>query len=194
MKIHIKLLCVFAVSIFIYSCNVSDKTKTVALSETIDVFPDDWLGEWIGELKIYSGTKLKQTIEMGLTILPIDGTDRHSFIIRYGEDVEASKRRYELVTIDKEKGLFKVDEKNDIEMEAYYLGGKFFQRFEVMGNLLFGSIEKQGNRLVWEMVSGKMDPVSTTGDTIIMEEEIPPVKAYPIKVFQKGVLKISSSK
>lgn len=194
MKVYLKILYAITVSIFIYSCNALDNTQSVELSETIDIFPDDWLGEWTGDLKIYSGTALKQTIEMGLTILPISDSDRHSFVIRYGEDVEASKRKYELVTIDKEKGLFKIDEKNDIEMEAYYIGGKFFQRFEVMGNLLFGSIEKEGDKLVWEMVSGKMEPVSTSGDTIIMEEEIPPVNAYPIKVFQKAVLKINSSK
>ena len=176
-------------SIFCTCCKTTDNAIEEKLTQGIDVFPDDWLGDWSGDLKIYSGTELKQTISMGLLLQPILGTDRHTFTIRYGEDIESSKRKYELVTIDKEKGLFKVDEKNDIMMEGYYIGGKFFQRFEVMGNLLFGTIEKQGDNLVWEMVSGKMEPVSTSGDTIILDEEIPPVNAYPISVFQKAILK-----
>ena len=178
----------FLFSILLFGCKSIDTIKSKKVDVVAETFPDDWLGDWVGELKIYNQNKLQQTIPMGLKMETTLDSDRHTFIIRYGEDIDASIRNYELITVDKEKGLFKIDEKNDIVLEGYFLGGKFFQRFEVMNNLLFGTIEKQGGQLVWEMVSGKMDPVSTSGDTIILKEEIPPVNAYPIKVFQKAIL------
>jgi len=183
-----KVVWLVLFSLLLFDCKTTDTITDHKIENKASVFPDDWLGDWVGELKIYSGNELRQTIPMGLRIEPKADSDNHTYIIRYGDDVEASKRNYELITIDKEKGLFKIDEKNDIILEGYFLGGKFFQRFEVMGNLLFGTLEKQGDQLVWEMVMGKLEPVSTSGDTIILEEEIPPVNAYPIKVFQKAIL------
>jgi len=188
MKWYPNLIGLILISLLLFNCKTTDTITVIQEEKKAAVFPEDWLGDWEGALKIYVDNKLKQTIAMGLSIEPIVGTDKHTYVIIYGEGEEASERNYELITVDKEKGLYKIDEKNDIVLEGYYLGGKFFQRFEVMGNLLFGTIEKQGDQLVWEIVSGKLDPVSTSGDTIILEEEIPPVNAYPIKVFQKAIL------
>lgn len=151
-------------------------------------FPDSWQGEWQGELEIFNATGKVQSLPMELHILPLE--DAWTWTIIYGEDKEAGKRAYELHEIDKSKGLYFIDEKNTIKLEAYLLGGKFYQRFEVMGSLLMTSTEKVSeDELRWEIISGKLEPVSTTGGQEFEGEEIPPVNAYGINVFQRAVLK-----
>ena len=164
---------------------VNAQTDSTALT-----FPATWEGVWAGKLEIYNRKGKAQELPMELHILPIDGTERYSWTIIYGEYKEAGKRDYELVTVDAENGVYAVDEKNSIQMEGYYLGGKFFQRFEVMGNMLLTTNEKiDDNTLTWEIISGSLEPVSSTGKQEVDGEEIPEVKAYPINVLQKAVLK-----
>ena len=50
-------------------------------------------------------------------------------------------------------------------------------------------LEKTGpDTLVFEIVTGKETPISTTGNTKQGEEDIPEVKTYPIGVYQRAVL------
>ena len=127
---------------------------------------------------------------MELHILPIDSSDNHTFYIIYGEDKVAGKRPYELVTIDAEKGIYAVDEKNSIQMEAFLLDNTLIQRFEVMGTMLITINEKiDDNTITWQIISGSLDPASITGKQEIDGEEIPEVKGYPIKALQKAILK-----
>lgn len=153
-------------------------------------FPQSWEGIWAGELSIYDKTGVKQTIPMELHIQPIDTSDNHTFWIIYGEDKDAGKRAYELVTIDADNGLYAIDEQNSIQMEAYLLDNQLIQRFEVMGNMLITINEKvDENTITWTIISGSTTPVSSTGKEEIEGEEIPEVKTYPLKIVQKAILK-----
>lgn len=152
-------------------------------------FPETWKGEYTGELKIYTGSGLQQSIPMELHILPIDSSTNYTWTIIYGEDKEAGKRDYELMCLDKEKGLYKIDEKNSILIEAYLFGETLIQRFEVMGTLLEVKTEKiNDNQLSWTITSGKKDKTGTTGDTVQEGEEIPPVNAFSLSNMQKALL------
>lgn len=153
--------------------------------ESID-FPKDWRGKWKGDLMIYSGLGLQYQIIMELYIEPIPETDNHSFTIIYDSDKGIDKRNYELITVDKDQGLFLVDEKNTILIESYFIAGKWFQRFEVLDNMLYCTIEEMGDQLVWEITSGQSTPISTTGDTTLVD--IFEVNTYPIGVYQRAVL------
>ncbi len=186
-----KTILIFSFLAFVLSCGsnkVSTNQKNELASNEIAKFPEDFMGEWTGYLSIYGSKGLHDKIEMGLNIVPIENSKNLTFMIRYGEDKEENKRNYELVFVDKEKGLFKIDEKNTILMEAYYIGGKLFQTFEVGGNLLTSTLSKIGDQLLWEITSGKLEPVSNSGDQMHEGEEIPEVKVYPMRVYQKGVL------
>ena len=83
-------------------------------------------------------------------------------------------------------GLFIVDEKNSVMIESYFIGGKWFQRFEVAGSMLICTIEQQRENLIWEISSGKSKKISTSGDTKI--DGIYEVNTYPFGVYQKAVL------
>ena len=129
---------------------------------------------------------------MELHVLPIENSDRYTWTIFYGEDKVAGKRDYEIVPIDTTKGIYAIDEKNSIAMEGYLLGGKYFQRFEVMGSLLLTTTKKiTETELIWEIISGKLDPVSSTGKQEVDGEEIPEVKTYPIHILQRARLKLA---
>jgi len=150
-------------------------------------FPTSWLGEWVGELQIYNAIDLQQSLPMQLIIQPLEGTNDFTFTIIYGIDVKAGTRSYILETIDAEKGHYKINEQNSIKIDAYLLGDKLVQRFEVMGNLLDTFIEKRGDNLVWEIFMGKMEG-QKTGDTVHQGDTIPPVQTFPMRVYQKCVL------
>ncbi len=152
-------------------------------------FPASWAGEWAGKLEIFTATGKAQELPMELHILPLDSSGRYSFTIIYGEDKIAGVRPYELLSLDPAKGTWLLDEKNSIKMDAYLLGGKFFQWFEVEGSLLLTATELMGEELWWEIIFGSATPISITGGQKAGEEEISAVKTYPVKVLQRAKMR-----
>ena len=144
------------------------------MGQNVSDFPKSWQGIWQGDLAIYQGSGLVQQVEMELHILPIDSTDRYTWTLIYGDDKEAGKRPYELVTIDAEKGVYKIDEKNSIELEGYFFQDKFFSRFEVMGSLLLSTQQLVGETLVFEIIVGSIAPINVTGGEVVAGDTIPP--------------------
>lgn len=152
-------------------------------------FPQAWEGIWKGDLAIYNAKGLAQKIPMELHILPIDSSDNYTWKIIYGEDKVAGLRPYELKVVDAQKGHYVVDEQNSIALDAFLLGGKLFERFSVMGSMLLATTEVRDSVMYYEIISGSETPLHTTGDTVIDEEEIPAVGAFPIVVRQYATLK-----
>ena len=180
-----KILFLTFIGILIFNIGLSQNT--------IDSvgFPKSWEGIYKGELEIFSAKGKVQSLPMELHILPVDTSEiRWSWTIIYGEDKETGTRAYELIEKDKSKGHYVVDEKNTIYLDGFLLGGKFFERFEVMGSLLMTSTEKVSeNELLWEIISGKLEPINTTGGEKFEGEEIPTVGSYGINVLQRARLK-----
>lgn len=147
-----------------------------------DSFPIAWIGEWTGELLIYSGAGEQQRTQMNLNIQPIDTSDNYTWAITYGEGTD--QRPYELITVDAQNGHYQVDEKNSIVLDLYHFAGKLCSRFEVMGNLLLITYEKVGNEIIFEVLSGKEDTPVITGGEKIGENEMPKVISFPIAIRQ----------
>ncbi len=153
-------------------------------------FPATWVGEWKGTLEIFNATGKLQELPMELHIWGQDTLpETYSFIIIYGEDKVAGKRDYQLITVDAARGLYLMDEKNSIKMEAYFLNGKLVQWFEVEGTMLYTTTELVGEELLWEIISGSSTPVSTTGNETVDGEEIPPVRTFPVGAMQRARLR-----
>lgn len=175
-----RLLIIISILIFCFNNLLAQDTLA---------FPQAWEGIWKGDLEIHTAKGLAQTVPMELHILPTDSTHRFTWSIIYGEDKVAGKRPYELVVLDADKGIYAIDEKNSIQLEAYFIKDKFFSRFEVMGNLLMTSEQLIGDELIFEIIAGKMEPVSVTGNEVINGDTIPSVKAFPINVMQRAILR-----
>ena len=183
MNIHttIILLC------FTFGLGFNANSQTTIPDDT-NSFPESWLGNWVGDLKIYRENKLVQTIPMELELGAIDTSDNYVWAIIYGEDKEAGRRSYELEIINAQKGLYRIDEKNSIKLEAFLFGNKLYSQFSVMESQLLCTYEKVDDKLIFEIASGSVNPVSITGGKIVDEEEIPEVKTFPINVIQKAIL------
>jgi len=186
-------LCLSA-NIF-WSCNPEvnsqeePEVKKTSSDQLEDSFPKDWLGQWTGTLNIYRDTGLVQTLPMQLHLQPIEGSENFTWTIIYGEDVEKGTRNYELETIDASKGQYLIDEKNSIKIESYLLHNRLVSWYVVANNLIYISYEKKGDELHFEVVAGKQEAVSTTGNTKESEEEIPEVITYPIGTLQNAILR-----
>ncbi|MEL6973026.1 MAG: hypothetical protein AAFZ63_21960 [Bacteroidota bacterium] len=150
-------------------------------------FPANWEGEWVGDLVISNGGGELQRLPMILRIIPTED-DRHTFTIVYGEDTPENTRPYFLQAVDAAQGHYETDEANGIFLDDFLINGKLYSRFEVMGNLLLTTIEERDGQLIYEIIAGPLEPLRTTGDTIVGEEEIPPVNGYRINVQQRAVL------
>ena len=160
--------------------------------QTVDslVFPASWAGSWQGTLEIYNGQGKVQSVPMWVEIHKIDTSTegRYTFGLVYGSK-EKDWRPYELVPVNPQYGLWRVDEKNSIAMESYLYGPKLLCWFVVNNSRILCTYEKSGDTMYFEVLSGIEASVSTTGNTKQGEEEIPEVKTYPFSVFQRAVLK-----
>ena len=156
-----------------------------------NAFPQTWEGIWSGELEIYNAKGKAQSVNMSLEILPIPDhpEGRYTFGLIYGSKAQ-DWRPYELVPIAPERGVWKVDEKNSIEMESYLIGPKLLCWFTVQGSRILCAYEKtQTDEMVFEVMSGPEKAVSQTGGAQHEGEEIPKVTTFPFSVFQRAILK-----
>lgn len=175
--------------IFVFSLlalRLSAQTTADTLS-----FPAAWAGNWAGNLDIYSPKGKAQTIPMFLEINKIDTSTqgRYTWGMVYASK-DKDWRKYELVPVNPQMGLWKVDEKNSIAMESYLFGQKLLCWFVVEGHRVLCTYEKtDANTMVFEVMAGFETPSSTTGNTKQGEEDIPEVKTYPFNGFQRGILK-----
>jgi hypothetical protein len=171
---------IFAILIWVSGGYLSAQADSLA-------FPAAWQGHWVGDLVISTVQGEAQRVPMSLRIeaLP-DG--RYTYTIVYGADTPENTRPYYLQAVPDSPGHFETDEGNGILLDDYFINGKLYARFEVMGNLLLSTLEQQGEHLVYEIISGPMAPTRTTGNTVVDGEEIPPVNGYKITVQQRARL------
>lgn len=159
------------------------------VADKMPVFPDDWLGVWQGELHIYRGQEVVQTVPMRVDNLPTATEDVYIWALTYGEDTIAGKRDYVLRPVDKAKGLWETDEQNTIKLDGRVVGNTYVSVFSVEKNTLMSrmSIEETG-KMVFEIVVYEKDPSRVTGNSVSDGEKIPEVQSYKITGYQKAIL------
>lgn len=152
-------------------------------------FPAAWSGEWEGELSIYRGPQKVDSLPMELHILPIDTLDRYSWTIIYGEDKVKGRRSYSLMVIDAETGHYAIDEHNSIILDAYLNAGKFYSCFSIDKSMVVSITELVGDSLTYEFLSGNLDPVRVSGDTVHQGDTIPAVSSYAVPMRHLAILR-----
>lgn len=150
-------------------------------------FPDDFVGDWAGELEIFNAEGKRMSVPMELIIQPINDTS-YTYTIIYGEDKVAGKRDYIIVRGADGPHHWVCDEQNTILLDGYYLGGVYQSVFTVAGNYLTSDLEFRGDQLLYSIRSGEEAPVRTTGDSGRSEEKIPAVNSFSVKGFQRALL------
>ena len=149
-------------------------------------FPYNFVGNWSGDLELYSGKGKFNTVPMRLIIQPLkDSVGQFSWQIIYGNKGQ-DNRPYRLIPVDTAKGKWIIDENDGIKLNAYVLGGTLFSQFAVQGAMLTSIERVEGDKMYYEILSGKEEPVAVTGGS---SDSIPPVKSFGITATQKAVLK-----
>lgn len=146
---------------------------------------DEWIGNWAGELIIYSapGYDKIKSMHMELHISKSDSAGLYNWHIIYG-DSSKDHRKYLLRTIDAVNGKYEIDEKDGILLGAEMLGNKLICRFIVQGSLIDITYELENDKLIFEVFAGSDTPVrSTTGS----EENIT-VNSFMVTNYQKAFL------
>ncbi len=150
-------------------------------------FPESWEGNYKGELQILGVDSVQMKFIMKLDI--IKKTDSiYQWKIIYDAKGKEDIRDYELVLVDREKGIYKIDEKNTIMIDSYYRMGIFTNFFEVMNTLIIISFTKKQNGLLFELIAGDSENPTITGNTKFNDEDIPLVKSYLVNGRQKAFL------
>jgi hypothetical protein len=163
---------------------------TISPRDTLP-FPESWAGTWTGDLKIWKGSTIVQSIPMETIIAPTATADEYKWVTTYdqGDSKEENvEKLYVLKIVDQEKGRYIVDEKNSILIESYLFDNKLVSWYTVGKSFIQATYEKRGPEIIFEIFAGGREPISVTGGTKLGEEEIPIVETMPYNVMQRAVL------
>jgi hypothetical protein len=145
-------------------------------------FPEDFIGDWKGELLWYAGPgKEPRKVNMELRIHRTDSA--HKFTWQQIYESGADNRPYTLIAKDTAKGYWVIDENNGIVLSQYWIAQKFSGAFKVQSSTIVNSYWIQDGKLHVEFHTISADPIATTQG----EKEIN-VDSYQIKGYQKAVL------
>lgn len=174
MKINVKLCLVF----LLLSSNLFSQTA----------FPKSWEGNYKGELQIFGVDSVKMKLLMKLDILQ-KSDSVYQFKISYDFKGQEEIRDYELKIVDDKSGKYMIDEKNTIEIEAYYKMGILTSFFEVMDSYIISTYTKMNEDLIFEIISADGKNPNSSGNEKFESEDIPEVKSYLVNGRQKAVLR-----
>ncbi|MEJ8817909.1 hypothetical protein [Lacibacter sp. H407] len=147
-------------------------------------FPQSFVGNWKGTLTWNRAEKATQQFTMRLNTQAVD-SGRYTWQIIYG-DVQKDNRPYILMPVDTSKGHWKIDERNTIVLDGYFIGNTFSSVFAVSGSTIVSKYELTAEGLMVSFTTYATNPITTTGGT---SNEIPPVDSYQVKSLQQGLLK-----
>lgn len=166
------------------AADAAKSVKDAAPSEQ-PAFPQDWLGDWEGRVAAHFPGGRSNDFAMRLEIHPTDSADRFTWRIIYGEGEQRQVRDYELVVVDAAKGHYRVDEKNSIVIDCYFIADALHCQFRVEDAQITTTYARHGDDLAFSILSCDMGHPIKSG----AEGEIPEVLTYPIEVSQFGLLK-----
>lgn len=147
--------------------------------------PENWFGNWHGDLEIYQKGKPVDTIPMSLEIFPVDTV--YSYILTYNVGNEKQDRReYQLVFVDEYH--FVLDENNGIFIDTYLVDSCLISHFEVMGSKIFTRICLHDDTIYFE-ISGFGSDVNISGGISDDDQNVPEVIAYPLGQVTRALLR-----
>ena len=153
-------------------------------------FPDSWLGKYKGDLMIYGVDSVKMKLEMKLDILKTAIDSIYDWTLTYDLNGNKDVRAYSLNVVNKQKGHYRIDERNSIIIDGYLHNNNVFTNFfKVSNSYIVATYTKKENSLLFEIISGDERAAASTGNTISNGEEIPEVVSYLVNGRQKAVLR-----
>jgi hypothetical protein len=140
-------------------------------------FPEKCLGIWTGTMHIYNRGLLVDSVPIKLNVTRTNAPDTFVWKTEYLSAKFPMVKDYKLVISDAGKGVFITDEGDGIILMDYLFENKLYSVFETQGILLTSTYEWLGNKIIFEVTSGK--ELQTTHG----------VKSYSVLNLQKAILR-----
>ncbi len=121
---------------------------------------------------------------MELIIHPTDSANTYTWQIIYG-DAGKDNRPYILLPVDTAKGHWRIDERNGIVLDQWWVGPRFTSAFTVGSTTIVDSYWRESDALMVEFYSLSAKPVTTTGNG---NDTSPKVDSYTTKGYQRARL------
>ena len=183
---YYQLFLVLLLLFFMTNCN-DQPGKQMAESEVS--FPDDWLGKWEGELKIYNDTGMTMNILMGLELEELIKDSLFQWALIYDLNGGEDRRNYFLKPVDASNGHWITDEDNSIILDGFRIDNGYYTVFELGVNRIETSYILEEGRMLFENRVINTDTLRISGGTIIEGTQIPNVTSYQVTGIQKAELK-----
>ncbi|WNJ20118.1 hypothetical protein [Pontibacter sp. G13] len=118
-------------------------------------FAAECQGEWTGFLHIYAGGQLRDSVEIIFTSAPTDTPEVYIWRTQYLSETHPMTKDYRLRMVNGAAGQYETDEGDGIVLKDYRFGNKLYSMFETGETYLTATYELVGDRLIFEVTSGK---------------------------------------
>ncbi|GEM_PF-3552847 len=122
-------------------------------------FPDNWIGDYDGQMILANMGRPNDTIAVDFTLEEVikDSVWTHKMHY-YSEKWGDIIKDYLIVAKRKENTVdYYLDEQNGIVMELTYMNDCFYGMYEVMGMIYTTSFRKHGDQLFFELYAASLD-------------------------------------
>jgi hypothetical protein len=124
----------------------------------------DWHGEWHGKMQMYKNGQQIDTVEVLLTINPINDSTL-TWRTEYKSVKQPMTKDYTMKSVDLSKGFYATDEGGGVLLETYLIDNSLYNVFEVEGIMLTATYRLLGDEIVFEVTSGKKGKILADGVT-----------------------------
>ncbi len=151
-------------------------------------FPDDWLGQWTGDLSIYNkdGESIKLKMELGLD--PVKEDSLYSWVLKYITENNVDEREYFLKKGSEQRNHWIIDEDNGILLDGYVLNNAYYVLFNVANNRIQTSYTISNENLIFENLVSRVEKIDSSGGEMLDSIAIPSVHSYLVTGLQRARL------
>ncbi len=153
--------------------------QSVNAQKKAEMFPDDFLGIYSGQLMIESPDQETVSIPMEFHLLETDSANHYEYKLIYN----GQPRNYTLIADDLATGKFRIDENNGIILPSQLTGHVLHSVFTVEKNLLSSRLAFYRDFVEFEILFSDTSQKIRTGETTEYE-----IYGYPIINTQKAIL------
>jgi len=152
-------------------------------------FPEDWLGKWEGDLKIFNKEGVNMELTMALDLEEMESDSLYQWTLKYISEERTDERKYFLKKGYDHENHWIVDEDNGILLDGYVLSNCLYVLFEVGNNRIQTSYTLEGNEMIFENLVSAVEKIRTSGDIMKDSITIPPVNSFVVSGLQRSILK-----
>jgi hypothetical protein len=127
--------------------------------QSVVLFGDRCLGTWEGTMHLYSKGSLKDSVAVRLSVEKLSPTS-WTWKTEYLSATMPMIKDYVLRTPDPAQNKYITDEGGGLELTNYLFGNKLYSVFETHEVYLTSTYEIMGDTLIFEVTSGKKEPIT----------------------------------